>query len=380
MQRITNNLPLSSRLSASLALAGMLGFAAIGMAAAQEAAIQPVITRTVLPPMEVPAGQEDPTQSTITLPEGQLAPSPLNIGAPGHTIHILPSVTNHEAMAALAADNGPLLYHTGGAVMGVPSVTIYPIFWIPAKLQTGVATAFPANYEAVEVNMLYDYIGHGLAAIATQYYQTLSGVTSFVQNKGGLASNYYVDTAPYPASICTDTVTPGNCLTDLQIRAEVQKIATFAKATPNRNVIFMVFTAPGEGSCMNNTNQSCAYTAYCAYHSHFIVGGTTAYIYANEPYGNTNYCQVAGAPSPNGDPAADAAATSASHELTEAITDVYGNAWFTAQGNEIGDLCAYKYGTVNWDGGFANQMWNGRYYLLQTEFSNHTLQCLNVGP
>jgi hypothetical protein len=168
-------------------------------------------------------------------------------------------------------------------------------------------------------------------------------------------------------------------LTDAQIRAEVQKIVTFAKASGGLGQIFMLFTAPGEGSCFDSTNKSCAYSSYCAYHSYFLKG-TTPIIYSNEPYGNPSYCQTAGAPSPNNDPAADAAATAASHELSEAITDPRLNAWFTAQGNENGDLCAYHYGTVNWDGGKANQMWNGRFYLLQTEFSNHTGQCLNTGP
>ena len=378
MNRAINNLLPICRLSAKVAVAGLLALTSIGMARAQEANQQPIINRTVLPSMAVPSGQEDVTQSSISLPEGQLAPSPLNIGSGDHIIHIFPAVSNHEGMATANADYGPLLYHAGGSIMG-PTVTIYPLFWIPAKLQTGKATSFPANYEAVEVDMLYDFIGKGLGAVATQYYQTISGVTKFVQNKGGLNSTYYVDTTPYPASGCKDTVTPGNCLTDAQIRTEVQKVVTAAKATGGLGQIFMVFTAPGEGSCMDTTNKSCSYSSYCAYHSHYL-NGTTPVIYANEPYGNTTYCQVAGAPSPNGDAAADAAATSASHELSEAITDPLGNAWFTAQGNENGDLCAYHYGTVNWDYGRANQMWNGRFYLLQTEFSNHTRQCLNTGP
>jgi hypothetical protein len=378
MKRATSNLLSPSRRSAKLALAGVLGLTAIGMAAAQEIDSQSIIKRTVLPSIAVPAGQEDPTQSTITLAEGQLPPSPLNVGTAEHSIHIFPAISNKEAMAVANADSGPLLYHTGGSIMG-PTVTIYPIFWIPSKLQTGKSTAFPSNYEAVEVDMLYDYIGKGLGAIATQYYQKISNVTSYVQNKGGLSSTYYVDTSPYPASGCKDSATPGNCITDAQLQAEVQKIVTFAKASGGMGQIFMVFTAPGEGSCFSSAGTSCAYTSYCAYHSHYVHSGTTI-IYANEPYGNTTDCQVSGAPSPNGDPAADAAATSASHELTEAITDPLGNAWFTSQGNEIGDLCAYRYGIVNWDGGFANQMWNGRFYLLQTEFSNHTGQCLNTGP
>jgi hypothetical protein len=141
----------------------------------------------------------------------------------------------------------------------------------------------------------------------------------------------------------------------------------------------MLFTSSGEGSCFDAHSTSCAYTQYCAYHGAFKIG-TTPVIYANEPYGNLSTCQIQGAPSPNNDPVADAAATSASHELTEAITDPLLNAWFTAQGNEIGDLCAYNYGRATWDSGKANQMWNGHFYLLQQEYNNHTRSCLQVGP
>jgi hypothetical protein len=69
----------------------------------------------------------------------------------------------------------------------------------------------------------------------------------------------------------------------------------------------------------------------------------------------------------------------ASHEFTEAITDPELNAWFTAQGNEIGDhLCAYDYGLFyNWDGGNANQMWNSASTCCKRSM---TITSLQVGP
>ena len=53
--------------------------------------------------------------------------------------------------------------------------------------------------------------------------------------------------------------------------------------------------------------------------------------------------------------------------------------------SENGDLCATyvaasMYGTNTWDGGLANQMWNGRFYEVQTEWDNHTGGCAQVGP
>jgi hypothetical protein len=91
-------------------------------------------------------------------------------------------------MGALAADPGPLLYN-GGPIM--QTTTIYPIFWIPSKLQTGGATGFSKQYAPAQIKMLNDYVGHGLGNNNTQYSQT--SPTAYVQNKGGLGG-YYVDT------------------------------------------------------------------------------------------------------------------------------------------------------------------------------------------
>jgi len=145
------------------------------------------------------------------------------------------------------------------------------------------------------------------------------------------------------------------------------------------NKMFMLFTSSGEGSCFDSTSATCAYVQYCAYHGYF---GSTSNptIYGNMPFGNLTVCQAPGVPSPNGDPLADAVASTTSHELTEATTDPELNAWFDSSGNEIGDKCAYNYGTNTWDSAKANEMWNGHFYELQQEFDNHVAGCVQVGP
>jgi Phosphate-induced protein 1 conserved region len=97
------------------------------------------------------------------------------------------------------------------------------------------------------------------------------------------------------------------------------------------------------------------------------------------PYADTKYCW-GNYSSPNGAADADAAASVASHELTEAITDPLLDAWYSSTGAEIGDLCAWKFGSNAWDSNNANQMWNGHYYELQLEYSNHVNDCVLVGP
>jgi len=305
---------------------------------------------------------------------GILPLSSLTVEGNGAKAHLMPLTSDKVTLNRVDADFGPLTYH-GGPVMQ-PSVTIYPIFWVPATLQNGHSTTMSSHYRAVQTTMLGAFMSHGLANIHTQYYQKVGTTTTFIQNKGSIGAAY-LDTAPYPASGCTDTATPGACLSDAQIQAEVRKVMTAKGLTGGLTKIFMVFTSSGEGSCYNSS--ACSYRQFCAYHSYFNVG-TTPVVYSNEPYGNTSVCQVSGAPSPNGDAVADAAATAASHELSEAITDPKLSAWYTSQGNENGDLCAYKYGSLTWGAGKANQMWNGNFFLLQTEFNNHTSGCSQVGP
>ena len=118
--------------------------------------------------------------------------------------------------------------------------------------------------------------------------------------------------------------------------------------------IFIVYTSSGEGSCLASDNKSCAYAQYCGYHQAIVP--------------------------PNNDVFADAATTSASHEVTEIITDPFGTAWYTSQGNEIGDLCNQVFGVNNWDEGGANQQWGGRFFELQTEFDDHLNGCVQIGP
>ncbi len=301
--------------------------------------------------------------------------SPLTIRGGTSIAHIFPTVGDAAALSVSAPDTGPLVYN-GGPIM--PSLIAYAIFWVPPSLQNGGSTSMSAHYQTVQKNLLGDYPAHGIDNNNTQYYQIVGTARSYIRNSGGLAGSY-VDTSPYPASGCTDTYTPANCITDAQIQAEIQNVMTLKGWTGGISKMFLLFTSSGEGSCFDSTSTSCAYVQYCAYHSYFL-SGTTPVIYANEPYGNTTVCQAPGTPSPNNDPPADTAATAASHEVSESITDPELNAWYTSQGNEIGDLCAYNYGTNTWDSGNANQMWNGRFYEVQREFDNHASACVRLGP
>ena len=257
------------------------------------------------------------------------------------------------------------------------SVNIYVIFWLPPKLQNGAATSLSTQYQNLQIRLMTDYPAHGIDNNNTQYYETVAGRTYYVNNVGQFVTSY-VDTAPYPASGCKDALTPGNCITDAQLRTELQRVMALKKWKGGLTNIYFVYTGSGEESCFDASSASCAYSSYCAYHG--FIPGATPVIYGNMPYADQRYCYVAGTPSPNGVIDGDAATSVASHELTEAITDPLLNAWYSSTGAEIGDLCAWKFGANNWGTNNANQSWNGHLYELQLEWDNHANACVAVGP
>lgn len=287
----------------------------------------------------------------------------------GSGLHV--AKTRHMATAS---GTGNLTYH-GGRVMQSSS-TSYAIFWEPPTLQTGAPTHVSATYNSLIQRYFGDVGGNGLYKNNTQYYQVVSGVTQFIVNKSSFGSAW-VDTSAYPASGCVDTATPGNCVSDAQIHAEVVKAMSANGWTGGLKHEFFVFTSYGEGSCASGT--SCAFTAYCAYHGHFTSNSQTV-LYANMPYTGTSLQGCGVSQSPNNDFDADSTINVTSHEQMETVTDPRLNAWYDSSGEEIGDKCAWVFGTLSLDGGKANEEWNGHFYILQEEWDNKVSGCVQTGP
>lgn len=316
-------------------------------------------------------------------------PLHLNVSASSsHTVHVMATHAQVKGLADIGYQhNGgtpPLLYN-GGPVMHTPSV--YVIYWIPPHLQDGTATTLSSKYQSIETTMLKEYFGHSLMNNNTQYFDT-----TYITNTGKVAGTY-IDMALYPGSDCFDPsseLTNGNnCISGTDLQNEVTTVMGLKHWTGGVNKIFMVFTSSNEGQCAV-TDSDYSYYSYCPYHSYFVNSSNQDVIYSNEPYGDTNVCQAAGAPSPNGFPQADAVATAAAHELTESITDPLLDAWIDSSGFEIGDECAYYYGIVLWDGGLATNQWDGHPFYIQTMYDNlaqsyyltdaNFTGCMNVGP
>jgi hypothetical protein len=245
----------------------------------------------------------------------------------------------------------PLQYN-GGQVQQAGS-TEYVVFWEP----TGSTVS--ASYNSLITRYFNDVGGSTLYGVNTQYYQGSN--QQHIVNSSHLGGTW-VDTSAYPSS----------SLTDADIQNEAVKAINANGWTKGIGSQVFVYLAKGQNQCMSSG--TCAFTTYCAYHGYFNNGGQTV-LYASMPYAGTNLsgCGTQGAASPNNDQDSDAEISITSHEQMETVTDPQLNAWFDTTGAEIGDKCAYTYGSTAANG--SNITMNGHPYIVQEEFSNAQLGC-----
>jgi hypothetical protein len=159
------------------------------------------------------------------------------------------------------------------------------------------------------------------------------------------------------------------CLSDAQIQNEILTVMGSHGWSASASNFFLMMTAKGIGSCTSTT--SCAFSQYCAYH-----GNASGLYYANMPYTDTVPAACDSGQYPNGDRAADSEINIISHEHNEAITDKQLNAWYDRRGFEIGDKCAWNFGSASGTSGAEyNQTINGHHYFVQQEYSNRVSNC-----
>ncbi len=265
-----------------------------------------------------------------------------------HKAHFFPHLATSKASPHVPdiyqASN--LLYYGGPVQSGTAHV--YAIFWEP----TGKVSS---TYHSLILRYFNDVGGSGLYHNNTQYTNSSGGYPS---NANLITS--WVDNSSYPESP----------LLDSDIQNEVAHAQSVKGWSSSLNNIFFVFTQSGQDLCFDNSYSQCASNAFCAYHSYF--GSNT--IYAAMPYAYSFSCN--GGTGPNGDQAADETINVTSHEQMEAATDPLLNAWYDSTGSEIGDKCAWNFGSSS--GG--NVTWNGHSYRVQKEWDNSRSGCVLSGP
>jgi hypothetical protein len=285
--------------------------------------------------------------------------------APPPRVQQILGVVASQHWANHAAGAGQLQYHSGPVMH---TNTSYAIYWVPSGYSVS------SDYESL-IDRFFTDVAADSGKTSNVYYSDTqysdgSGKISYSSHFGG----YVVDTNPFPASGCSDTVSQTTvCLSDAQIAAEAKRVATAQGWPQTLSTEFFMFTAKNVGSCAG-TNE-CSFSYYCAYHSN---SGNT--LYANMPYADTVPADCDAGQHPNNSDA-DATLNVTSHEHNESITDEFGNAWYDIAGYEDGDKCAWSWG--KWLGGSGstvyNQVINGHDYALQLEYSNADRGCAETG-
>ena len=288
-----------------------------------------------------------------------------------------------QATASSFNGSPPLLYG-GGGVMGAPGpITVTPIFWAGAL-------TFPASYKSI----IDTYLAN-VAADSGKATNVFAATTQYTAGTNHVQYNLVAgtplsDTDVFPTGGCTpdsgswysDGSGYSQCVTDGQLQAEIHAFVSAHSLPADTNHLYVAFLPKAVESCftgMNATaNGQCSANTFCGYHS----AAFGSLVYASMPYavvdgwrGSTCSSDGGGVgnQSPNGSIDADTEISITSHEMAEAFTDPFPNSgWVDSSGSEIGDDCAYIYGSGfgGVSGSQYNQTINGAHYFTQTEFSN----------
>jgi hypothetical protein len=292
---------------------------------------------------------------------------------------------------AVTASSGSAAGPAHGQIAGIVPYRA-PLLQPAPRLARAIGAASPnvLTFDASYQNLINQYLTDVGAAsgstdnvysVATQYSDG-SGNVQYGSSFGGS----YDSKDPLPANGCDDGADT-YCLTDTQLQNEIQSVLTAKGWHGGLSHLFVLMTPAGVGSCFDGVSNECSTNTFCAYHGAFTDSSNEDVIYANEPYEGPSTGVPIGACTdfsqgfPN-DPDSDTTISTISHEQNEAITDPLpftNTAWLSADGSEIGDLCAFGFGPAR--GGTPgvdawNQLIHGDKYDLQGEWSNADDGCV----
>jgi hypothetical protein len=324
------------------------------------------------------------------------------------------------------------LAYYGGPV--VHSIKNYIVWWLPQAGTTtysdGSSCTLPAtssyvyeppagvlppgpdgdtDYKSIIRSYFNDLGGTAFYNLLTQYADEEGGATV---NNVGLGGEW-TDNCGYTSTPSTTTgPVPGGTdaapIYQIDIQAEVQRaiqVNHWPTGLGNEYFVYTgygvsdCFAPPGQGSLEPTCDIAGPVPGYCAYHGDFMDASGNYVLYAdmtdgafqtafqcyNSPIGQTDPTHTV-----NGnqvtDPIADAEVAITSHEEFETVSDSeIGTAqqlapplaWYDAANGEIGDKCAYNYGSYASDG--SNIVLHGDHYIVQQEYSNWNNGCALTG-
>ena len=258
----------------------------------------------------------------------------------------LPYQLDQEHKRQLAKRTQTILYH-GGPIM--PGANIYIVYY--------------GSFTAIQHDILDTFLenigGSPAFNVNTEYYDSLN---QFVLN----VLNYTPANDSYNDAYSMGTSLSGSFVTTL-----LHNAVAGGHLPSDTNGIYILTVSP---------DVKLPKSVWCAYHTHstaIVTGEDIKYALAADPppsilsscsgnlaiYGDTT--------SPNGDIGMDEVVDSLIHEFSETVTDPDLNAWYTSNGEEVGDLCNFVYGTTFLapNGSHANHTFGGLNYLAQEIWS-----------
>jgi hypothetical protein len=260
----------------------------------------------------------------------------------GNHSRLMPPKPN--ALTGAVTQGNGIIYHNGPVMHS--GVNIYYI-WYGNWAQDAAANAILTNYAM--------YVG------GSPYFNINTTYGDTVGNIPNTSS-----TVKYVAAVA-DSGSLGTSLSDGNIWTLVYNQLHSGALPVDPNGVYFVLTAP------HVAETSGFLTEYCGWHTYNYYGSNNTpikYAFVGNAAANLGAC-AAQSTSPNGDPAADGMVSVIAHELEEAATDPQLNAWYDSNGQEVGDKCAWTFGTLySASGAWANMEIGTRNYLIQRNWVN----------
>jgi hypothetical protein len=261
------------------------------------------------------------------------------------------------ALYSAAPELSNINYRLGAPIMSGP-ITIYEIWygtWSNSSSETPVAKA----YQTFTNNFLTAAVALGEHwAINKTYYQAAKATPASRTPVGDYSTAIQQRVIPVNATKYKSPLSQSS----IYNLAKDTFFPTTAKADPNG--IYVVLTS-------SEIKVSGFGTQFCGWHSYNASSGAK-YSFVGDPATTPGCLAQTIGPNLAG---ADAMLSVLMHELEETATDPQLNAWYSANGNENGDKCAWVWGstTTTSNGSFSNMNVRGKNYLIQQNFKLGTL-------
>ncbi|MDP9120442.1 MAG: EXORDIUM family protein [Acidobacteriota bacterium] len=249
------------------------------------------------------------------------------------------------AVVLLAASAGPAAAagasYGGGPVM-LGANHVYYIWYGDWS-----STATPAILD----DMAEHIGGSPYWGIETTYYEIVGGVKKFVSNSLTLGGEHF------------DSYSHGKVLSDALVLAVVEKAIADQLPLDANGIYFVLGSAD-----VKESSGFCS--AYCGWRDHVTYQGTDIkYAFVGNPDACPSACEPGPGHSPNGDPAADAMASTIVHLLDETVIDPDLNAWICQPGIDCADKCGAG-PTFTCNGALADVTWGTRCYFVGENWKN----------